>query len=547
LVTLVGIAFHVCRRRLNVMTAQMPNFADMLDALPSAALRIIDADGEQDARTFSDAVARCVDGLNRVAAQQRGMDPVGPLRVASRLDNGAAWLTLDLALRRIGGVHIPLPTFFTPQQIEHALRSSGADGVVVADTAQHAASNGASSIVIGPGLCWQAREAMKTLLPVGTACITYTSGTTAQAKGVCLDAPSMLRVARSLSDATALLSLRRHLCLMPLSTLLENIAGVYAAWLTGADIAVPSLAEIGYSGAAGLDVPALLRCLHRYRPDSVIVFPQLLLALVMAAEQGHALPSSLRFVAVGGGRVAATLLARAAAVGLPVYEGYGLTECASVVCLNRPGEVRAGSVGRPLPHARVFVAHNDAGDDELFVDGVRCLGYLNEEDNDNMDNNSMENNSMRLPPGPIATGDLGHIDDDGFVHISGRRKHMFITAYGRNVSPEWVESEVLQHPLFAQAMVLGEARAQNIAVLRTQQADADDRRIRAALAEINRGLPDYAHVADYVRADTPFSLDNGLLTSNGRLRRDVIAQRYADAIAQRYAEISNPTSHEIHA
>jgi long-chain acyl-CoA synthetase len=545
------------------MTANMPQFAEMLDALPCASLRIVDADGEQNASAFSDTVVRCADGLNRVAAQRRGVDRVGPLRVASRLDNGAAWLTLDLAIRRIGGVHIPLPTFFTPQQIDHALRSSGADAVVTAGTAHHAASSGASSLAIGSGLYWQPREAMKTILPMGTACITYTSGTTAQAKGVCLDAPSMLRVAVSLSEATASLSLRQHLCLMPLSTLLENIAGVYAAWLSGANIAVPSLAEIGYSGAAGLDVPALLRCLHRYRPDSVIVFPQLLLALVMAAEQGHALPSSLRFVAVGGGRVGTTLLARAAAVGLPVYEGYGLTECASVVCLNRPGEVRAGSVGRPLPHARVLVAKNDTGDDELFVDGVRCLGYLNEEDNDNMENNSMENNSMknnsvdnnsvdnnnsmRLPPGPIATGDLGHIDDDGFVHISGRRKHMFITAYGRNVSPEWVESEVLQHPLFAQAMVLGEAQPQNIAVLRTRQADADDHRIRAALAEINRGLPDYAHVADYVRADAPFSLDNGLLTSNGRLRRGAIAQRYADAIAQRYAEISNSTSHEIHA
>ena len=532
------------------MTAQMPNFADMLDALPSAALRIIDADGEQNTRTFSQTVARCADGLNRVDAQRRGVDPGsvdrgGALRIASRLDNGAAWLTLDLAIRRIGGVHIPLPTFFTPQQIDHALRSSGADGVVVAERATSAANDGGSQIAMPSGLRWQPCEALKTRLPLGTACITYTSGTTAQAKGVCLDAPSMLRVARSLSDATASLSLRRHLCLMPLSTLLENIAGVYAAWLTGADIAVPSLAEIGYSGAAGLDVTALLRCLHRYRPDSVIVFPQLLLALVMAAEQGHALPSSLRFVAVGGGRVGTTLLARAAAVGLPVYEGYGLTECASVVCLNRPGEVRAGSVGRPLPHARVFVAKNETGDDELFVDGVRCLDYLNEDDNDNMDNDNTHDDNTHLPPGPITTGDLGHIDDDGFVHISGRRKHMFITAYGRNVSPEWVESEVLQHPLFAQAMVLGEARAQNIAVLRTRQADADDRRIRAALAEINRGLPDYAHVADYVRADAPFSLDNGLLTSNGRLRRDVIAQRYADAIAQRYADISNPMSHEI--
>ena len=483
-----------------------PTFDAMLDGLPSSSLRILSADGERDARSLADAVARCAEALTQA----------GLRRVASRLDNGAPWLILDLALRRIGGAHIPLPTFFTPAQTAHALRASGADAMVVAEdaTQSDAAQRGALSLT--SGLRAVRLDAADVPLPAGTACITYTSGTTAQAKGVCLDAASMLCVATSLTEATASLRPRRHLCLMPLSTLLENIAGVYAAWLTDAEIAVPSLAEIGYSGAAGLDIAALLRCLHRYRPESVIVFPQLLLALTMAAEQGHGLPSSMRFVAVGGGRVGEGLLKRAAAVGLPVYEGYGLTECASVVCLNRPEAVRPGSVGRPLSHARVFVR-----DQELWVDGVRCLGYLDGDD---------------LASGPIATGDLGHIDDDGFVHTTGRRKHMFVTAYGRNVSPEWVETEVLQHPLFAQAMVVGEARPRNVAVLNLRRPDADDATIRRALAEINRGLPDYAQVSDYVRADAPFAVENDLLTSNGRLRRDAIAQRYADAIAARYAD-----------
>lgn len=489
----------------------------LLDALPSSPLRILDAGEGYAAPALADAVARCADALDRA----------GVRRVASRLDNGPAWWILDLALRRLDGVHIPLPTFFTPAQIAHALRSSGAEAVVAADDARNSASlsaapSAAPSIAIGAGLRLHPQQApAHSPLPAGTACITYTSGTTAQAKGVCLDAPSMLRVAASLAEATAPLALRRHLCLMPLSTLLENIAGVYAAWLAGAEIAMPTLADIGYSGAAGLDVPTLLRCLHRYQPDSVIVFPQLLLALVMAAEQGNALPASLRFIAVGGGRVGTRLLARAEAVGLPVYEGYGLTECASVVCLNRPGALSPGSVGRPLAHARVFAAANADGQDELFVEGVRCLAYLD---------------GSGPPPGPIATGDLGRIDDEGFVHLLGRRKHMFITAYGRNVSPEWVESELLQHPLFAQAMVCGEARPHNLAVLWPRRADADDRSIRAALAEVNRGLPDYAHIGDYVRADAPFAADNGLLTANGRLRRDAILQRYADQVAARYGD-----------
>lgn len=402
----------------------MSGFADLLDSLAHAPTRVLTADGAVDAPTLRARALAIADAL-----QARGARVV-----ASRLDNGPDWLALDLALRARGLVHVPLPTFFSTAQTAHALARSGADLLVLAE----GAASPADAQPLLPGLRVRMLDAAGAAMPAGTACITFTSGTTGQPKGVCIADDALLTVAGALVEAARPLAPSRHLCLMPLSTLLENISGLYGALLSGADIAVPPLAEIGYSGAAGLDVPRLLACLHRYAPHSLIVFPQLLLALVTAAEQGVALPASLRFVAVGGGRVGTALLARAAALGLPVFEGYGLSECVSVVALNRPGAVRAGSVGRPLPHARVSVV-----DGELHVAGVRCLSYLGED---------------APPPGAIATGDLGHVDDDGFVHVTGRRKHMFITAFGRNVSPEWVESELLQHPLFAQAIVLGEAR-----------------------------------------------------------------------------------------
>nr|WP_218848269.1 AMP-binding protein [Xanthomonas sp. JAI131] len=444
--------------------------------------------------------------------------------VASRLDNGSDWLALDLAIRLRGGVHVPLPTFFSEAQARYALHSSGAQ-CLVAGAGMPAPAQGVPLHLplSAPGLaCWRLAP-MPVALPAGTGCITYTSGTTGQPKGVCLEAGALLQVAASLADAASALAPRRHLCLMPLSTLLENVAGVYATLLSGAQIAVPSLAEIGYSGAAGLDIPTLIACLHRYQPHSVILVPQLLLALVMAAEQGVALPASLRYLAVGGGRVGPGLLRRAAALRLPVFEGYGLTECASVVALNRPEAQRAGSVGRALPHARV-----SAIDGELWVDGVHCLGYLGAEG---------------PPAGAIATGDLGHVDNEGFVHVTGRRKHVFITAYGRNVSPEWVESELLQHPHIAQAVVCGEARTHNLAVLWPRNPALDDAAIARALAEVNAGLPDYARVSGFVRASAPFTAADGLLTGNGRPRRDAILQRHADAIAQRYAELEPLSSH----
>ncbi len=484
----------------------------LFDALRGVPERVIVADGG-----IGDAAL-----AGRVRSLAERLQRAGTTCIASRLDNGVAWLELDLALHLIDGVHVPLPTFFSAEQVDHALASSGAQAVIVAEaTPLPGGAPALGPLLAGTGLAgWRLAADRPVALPTGTACVTYTSGTTGRPKGVCLDGASLLTVAGSLVQASSAIAPRRHLCLMPLSTLLENVAGLYAALLADAQIALPSLSEIGYTGASGLDVPTLLGCLHRYQPESVILVPQLLLALVMAAEQGAPLPASLRYIAVGGGRVGPALLARAQALGLPVFEGYGLTECASVVCLNRPGAQRAGSVGQALPHARVSF---DGG--EILVDGVRALGYLGGE---------------ALAPGPVRTGDLGHLDGEGFVHITGRRKNVFITSFGRNVSPEWVESELLQHPVLAQAVVWGEAQADNIAVLWPRRPDADDALIAQALAEVNAGLPDYARVARFVRARAPFTAADGLLTANGRPRREAILSRYqseVDACYRRPATI----------
>jgi len=450
--------------------------------------------------------------LDEIGMRAAHLRRVGARRLALELDNGIEWVLWDLAALRAGVVCIPLPGFFSAEQQRHVLDSSGVDTLVAADPAR------SEQLGFQPQAeqLWQRQPQKVAELPPGTVKITYTSGTTGQPKGVCLDADLQLRVAGSIWQACGPSGVERHLCVLPLAVLLENVAGLYAVLLGGGLVELAPLAQVGLEGASRFDLPRFLGALERSRPNSLILLPQLLLAWVSALEGGQPLPDSLRFVAVGGGRVAPQLLERADALGLPVFEGYGLSECASVVCLNTPEARRIGTVGQPLPHLELRLAE----DGEVEVRGARMLGYLGEP----------------APAGDwLGTGDLGHFEG-GFLVLHGRKKHQFVTAFGRNVNPEWVEAELVQQLPIAQAWLHGEAMAANVAVLQPRSAGIDDEVLAQAVAQVNAGLPDYARVHHWLRAEQPFSAVNGLATANGRLRRAALFQHYRAAIERVLAD-----------
>jgi long-subunit acyl-CoA synthetase (AMP-forming) len=326
----------------------------------------------------------------------------------------------------------------------------------------------------------------------------------------------METVADSLGIASGASRDDRHLCLLPLATLLENIGGLYAPLLAGATVCLPRLATVGLSGSSGLDVGRLIAALIDWRASTAIMVPQMLQALVTAGQAGATLPRTLRYLAVGGAPVSSKLLADAQALGLPVHEGYGLSECGSVVAVSRPGEVRSGSVGKPLPHVRIAFAD----DGEILIRGIDWQGYLG------------EGTSARAQD-CIATGDLGYLDAEGFLFLTGRKKNLFITSFGRNVAPEWVEGELASHPGIAQAAIFGEARPFNCAVI-VPYPGATHGVIEAALDEANRRLPDYAQVRAWIPATEAFTPHNGLSTANGRLRRTAILGQYAAQVESLY-------------
>lgn len=439
----------------------------------------------------------------------------GRVRVLATLtDNGAPWIVADLAALQAGVVHLPLPGFFTPQQIGHALESAGADALLAVPQAAAAfAPLPAETIeVAGTALAWLRLPGRPVAMPAGTVKLTFTSGTTGTPKGVCLGRESLAAVAGGLAQALAPLAITRHLSALPFAVLLENVAGAYAPLSQGATCIAPPLATLGLSGSSGFDPARFHATVADTQPHSLILLPQMLRAWAAWLQaSGQRAPASLKIVAVGGAAVGEKLLAAAAAVGIPACEGYGLSEGASVQTLNLPGMQRPGSAGRALPHARLRIA----ADGEIEVAGSLFLGYLGD---------------GTPAPDWWRSGDLGTIDADGFVHVRGRRKQVLITAFGRNVSPEWVETALRGEPEIAQAAVFGEAQPALSAVLWPMRAELPDAALQAAVDRANATLPDYARIARWCRAEAAFSAESGLATPNGRPQRAAIGARHARAL-----------------
>ncbi len=465
-----------------------------------------------------DALRAAVDAL-AASWQAQGVRVLATLK-----DNGAAWIAADLAALQAGIVHLPLPGFFTPAQIAHAMRAAGADALLAAPQAAVGFAPLPSTAVelMGQPLAWLRLPAQPVAMPSGTVKITFTSGTTGTPKGVCLGCAGLSAVADGVAEALGPLAIGRHLSALPLAVLLENVAGTLAALSQGATCIVPPLRQVGLQGSSSFDPAALDAAVLGTQAHSLILLPQMLRAWTgWLQATGQRAPASLKIVAVGGAAVGAPLIAAAQSVGIPACEGYGLSEGGSVQTLNLPGAQRPGSAGRALPHARLRITD----DGEIEVAGSLFLGYLGD---------------ATAPPEWWRSGDLGEIDADGFVHVRGRRRQVLITAFGRNVSPEWVETALRGEPAIAQAVVFGEAQPALSAVLWPMRAELDDAALEAAVQRANATLPDYARIGRWCRATAAFNAETGMATANGRPQRAAIEQRHARALGLAEPALENP-------
>lgn len=412
-------------------------------------------------------------------------------------DNSPGWAIADLACLSAGVVCVPVPPFFSPQQRDHLVRSSGLQALLWSDETTGQVSFG-HGVSVSP--LQKSEETVD--LPANTVKITFTSGSTGTPRGVCLSRTHLAATAVALRDRLRANAGSYHLCILPLATLLENVAGLYLPLLQGATVRVEPLAALGMAGSSGVDVSHLATSLNHWQPESLILVPELARLLVQLAESSTLDAQGFRFLAVGGGKVAPELLLRAQALGLPMFEGYGLSECGSVVSLNTPADNHPGSAGRPLDHVDVCVDERH----RILVRGNTFLGYLGD----------------AAPQSPwLDTGDLGSLSDEGFLTVDGRSKNLLITSFGRNVSPEWLESELLQALGAQQVVVFGDGEAQPRALIFRQPDCFPDSRehLVAMCRQLNDRLPDYARLEHLYLLRAPLSVNSGHLTANGRLMR----------------------------
>ncbi|PBC80434.1 MULTISPECIES: AMP-binding protein [unclassified Streptomyces] len=422
-------------------------------------IEVLGEDGTP-ARTLSyqEVTRRAADLAHRI-----GRGDGRPLRIGVVCGNTPEFVVADLALIAAHAIEVPVPLAFSAEQAAGLLAETE---LCLADAAgQERLTQWGRDRVLGPHCTVlplstdePVPSAPLVLPPAGAGrtdweCkVIHTSGTTSRPKGVRIRAAALNELLRSLRSVMPRGAFTRYLSLVPFSLLIEQVTGLYMVLLDGGTLVLmpPGKALVGTAAAAAADA---LPYVAASRPTAMVATPALVDAFATAADEaaasGRAVAPALfgtpgaPLICCGGAPVHPDLLHRLEEHGLPVHEGYGLSENSSVVSWNTPSARRLGTVGRPLPHVRVKIAD----DGELLVSSTSLFAGYTRDDPSSL---------LLDADGWLRTGDLAHLDEEGFLRITGRKKNVIITAAGRNVAPEWVEAQYAQLPFVRAVAVVGD-------------------------------------------------------------------------------------------
>jgi long-chain acyl-CoA synthetase len=416
-----------------------------------------------------------------------------------------------------------------------------------------------------------------------TACLIYTSGTGGRPRGVMLSHRAILHNCRGAHDVLQEVGLDDEVFLsfLPLSHSYEHTAGQFFPIAIGAQIyyaesidklvdnmaearptlmmAVPRLYEVmhqrilrGVEKTSGLRrrlFEAALRLgRKRYElPRQMSVaerLTDLACDLLVRRKAARRFGGRLKAFVSGGAALNADIGLFFTALGVRILQGYGQTEAAPVVSVNRPRRVKIHTVGPPLADTEVKIAD----DGEILVRGELVMnGYWRDP----------EGTAAALRDGWLHTGDIGAIDGDGYLRITDRKKDIIVLSGGDNVSPARVEGFLLLRPEIAQAMVVGDKRPHLVALLvpdaefarkwaKENGADGDlaalagngafHRALAAAVDGVNGMLSSIEKIRRFALADGPFTIENEMLTPSLKIRRHKIRERYGAALDALYAK-----------
>jgi long-chain acyl-CoA synthetase len=422
------------------------------------------------------------------------------------------------------------------------------------------------------------------IVPEQLATLVYTSGTTGPPKGAMISHANIMWTIRSAASIFDLRESERFLSFLPLSHIAERMISDFVSVAIGGEtwfarslgtvgedlrvcrptvfFAVPRIWEklreaildkldgsrvlqrlivdryVALSGhfanrqAVGRHTPLLMALPHKALDSTVGA----LIRHELGLDQAHILVSS-------AAPIHPELLRWLGAIGLPVLEVYGQTEACGPTTANPPEDNRVGTVGRPMPGVRLRIAE----DDEILVQGGNvCSGYFHDPEG---------TAELIDSDGWMHSGDMGALDDDGYLHIIGRKKDLIITAAGQNVAPQDIESDLRNHELLSEAVVIGDGRRYLTALLTLDvealvkwarergkavetealvlDPDLGDA-IGRIVAEVNAKRSRVEHVRAFRVLDHDFAVASGEMTQTLKVKRNVVIEKYRDRVEEMY-------------
>jgi long-chain acyl-CoA synthetase len=548
----------------------MPNIADLLSAQLATPARVLYrqfADGAWRDYSAGEVAARAARW--QAAFRREGFRPGE--RVAIGLRNGVAWVALDLAALAARLVVVPLYVDDNADNQAYCVADSGARLVVV-ETSRMAGALARAGLDPARIVCLRPDEgashrAVEDFLPrdaapfavepaeaATLATICYTSGTGGRPKGVMLSHGNILANVAGCRATGMGRSDDEFLSFLPLSHMFERTGGYYLPLALGASVtfargiaqladdfasrrptavfAVPRVFEkfaerIRAAVAGSWWKRALLdRCVDagcRVELGGARVLDRLLVPALRAVVARPILArfgGRLRLAVVGGAAMDPALARLFIGLGLPVLQGYGMTEASPVVSVNRLDDNDPETVGRPLENVEVRLSAQG----EIQVRGPSVmLGYWR---------NPEASARALAADGWLSTGDLGELRD-GRLSIRGRLKDVLVLSNGEKLPPQDVELAILGDGAFEQLMLVGEGRP--FLTLLAVTKEADEKALVRRANERLKAFPRYVRVRRAIVAPEPWTVENGLLTPTLKIRRDAVLKRFAGEIDAVYA------------